>query len=298
MKHTHTSAFSIILSLGITLFLSFTGLYLLEYMVPFSRNIKDIEFASRALYQTYGGVEESLFAVWSGSIWDESTRSYSGNEDFQYTITAMGTQLPPAWQGNSIYASNGNRNIMSESQPIQLLVWKNRITSPSNQIMFRTRIPDINGDGFNETFDATSPDDDLIVWQLSSTTDSIYASGSLISEFDIDNNGLDSSNMYDMWTKNGVKLDGTQEDFWDFYDTNCRGSNECVLKISIIHPLVLSGNGTVVPYLEYRIDTSDPIPLRYAYVEIDGKSQGYSKKLKLAIPQQTTNSAFDFTVFQ
>jgi hypothetical protein len=35
------------------LVLSFTGLYLLEYMIPFSRNIKGIENASQAFYESY-----------------------------------------------------------------------------------------------------------------------------------------------------------------------------------------------------------------------------------------------------
>ena len=294
MKQYNTSWFSIVLALGLTLLLSFTGLYLLEYMVPFSRNIKGIENASKWFYQSYGWIEDALFHTLDGNIWDEYFDGYSGLEDFSYQVTASGTQLPPAGEGNSNFTSN--RNKISQWDSIQLLIWADRLPNTgTDQLILRARIPDLDGDGNNtETFD-TLPDDDIIFWQLSSSTDSLSASWSLIDESDINANGLTN---YRIWNKNGVKLDGTDEDFGPFYNTNCRGVNECVLKISVIHPLILSTNDTVIPYLEYRIDTSSSIPLRYAYIESNGKAYSFTKELKVAIPQQTTNSAFDFTVFQ
>lgn len=292
----NTSWFSIVLALGITLLLSFTWLYLLEYMIPFSRNIKGIENASSAIYQTYWWLEEVLYEVGDGNIWDEPSRSYSWNEDFMYQVTASGTQLPPVNLWNSFYSNS--RNILSQSSPIQLIVWQDRLPAAgTDQIRLRARIPDIDGSGFDETFDSSVPgtNDDILFWQLSSETDSLSASGSLITEFDLNSNALTN---YRFWTENGVRLDGTEQTFGTFYNANCRGANECVLKVSVIHPLILSSNGTSIPYLEYRIDTSASIPLRYSYMDVTGQSQGFTKGFLIAIPQQTTNAAFDFTVFQ
>jgi hypothetical protein len=127
---------------------------------------------------------------------------------------------------------------------------------------------------------------------VTSSSDSISASWSLMRETDINNS------FYQFWNKNGVKLNGVQQNFWTFYNANCTGANECILKVLVIHPLILSTNNTVIPYLEYIINTQRSIPLRYTQLESDGKTFGFTKKFKVAVPQQTTNSAFDFTIFQ
>jgi len=54
----------------------------------------------------------------------------------------------------------------------------------------------------------------------------------------------------------------------------------------------------VFPYLEYQVQTSNAIPLQLPVVVSEGKSSGFSKRLEAAIPQETTNAAFDFTIFQ
>lgn len=281
--------FSIVLALGLTLLLSFTWLYLLEYMVPFSRNIRDVEDASQAYYEWYSGIEDALYALSQNSIgfW---TRVVSWG--FEYTITGTGTVIPAAGLGNSAY--NNSRNKISQDQPIQLLIGKSRLLpgSGNNHIRIRVRIPDLNRDNnYTEAFD-TSPNDDILLWQVTSSSDSISASWSLLRETDID----DSS--YQFWNKNGVKLNGVQQNFWTFYNANCTGTNECILKLLVINPLILSTNNTIIPYLEYIINTQRSIPLRYTQLESDGKTFGFTKKLKVAVPQQTTNSAFDFTIFQ
>jgi hypothetical protein len=55
-----------------------------------------------------------------------------------------------------------------------------------------------------------------------------------------------------------------------------------------------------IPYLEYKIKLNDTykIPLRYSRIKSYGKSYGFQKHLEVKVPQQTTNEAFDFTVFQ
>ncbi len=67
MQYKNTSAFSIVLALGLMLLLSFTGLYLLEYIVPFSRNVKGVENASKAFYQSYAALEEAILQTYSGA---------------------------------------------------------------------------------------------------------------------------------------------------------------------------------------------------------------------------------------
>ena len=101
-------------------------------------------------------------------------------------------------------------------------------------------------------------------------------------------------------TRTGTLLDGTPSNFTAFYVSNCNSAGrECVLKISVINPLVSTLIGSPkIPYLEYRLYSNAVIPLRSAIVSSQGKSYGFSKKLKIQVPQTTTNAAFNFTVFQ
>lgn len=298
-KTQSTHAFSIVLALGLTLLLSFTGLYLLEYMIPFSRNVKWVENASKAFYESYAGIEDALYDASQNEIWYVNSDSFAG---YDYDIDAMGTVLPKSGDGDSWY--DADRNQISQEKPLQILIWRGRLSwgLGSDRIRMSLRIPDLDRDStFDESFD-TSPDDDIIFWQLASQSDVLSASWSLIDETDI-NSTLDvsatpSSTAYEFWQQNGVRLDGTSQQFRGFYNANCVWANECVLKIAVIHPLEGSVSNTSIPYLEYQIITDAPIPLRFSQIESDGSSFGFTKKLKVALPQRTTNAAFDFTVFQ
>jgi hypothetical protein len=57
-------------------------------------------------------------------------------------------------------------------------------------------------------------------------------------------------------------------------------------------------NNTQIPYLEYKITTTNSIPDRYTTISSAGKSHGFQKELSVSIPQKTVNQALDFTVFQ
>lgn len=295
-KTQNTHAFSIVLALWLTLLLSFTGLYLLEYMIPFSRNVKWVENASKAFYESYAGIEDALYDASQNEIWYINSDSFAG---YDYDIDAMGTSLPKAGDGDSWY--DADRNQISQEKPIQILIWRSRLTWGfwSDRIRMSLRIPDLDRDStFDESFD-TSPDDDIIFWQLASQWDVLSASGTLIDESDI-NGVLENADgdPYEFWLQNGVRLDESSQQFRNFYNANCVWTNECVLKIAVIHPLEWSVSNTSIPYLEYQILTDASIPLRFAQIESDGSSFGFTKKLKVAVPQRTTNAAFDFTVFQ
>lgn len=303
MKHQNTLWFSIILAMWLMLVLSFTGLYLIEYMIPFSRSIKGVENASQAFYEGYAWVENSLLSIYSGDIWDDYSDDFIWNQDFAYTVTASWSIIPFDWKWNSEYDSNWNK--ISQNIPISIFLGKNRLhTWWSDRIRFSLRVPDFDGDGNSENLKTSDGDDDIILWQLSSTTDSISSrSGSLITESDINLDIIETSLWSSTSLSEGITLDGTDRSFQWFYNNNSSEcddvNNECVLKISIINPLI-SDNlwSSTIPYLEYQIHTDTVIPLSQSYVTSEGKSYGFTKKLELVIPQQSTSSAFDFTVLQ
>ena len=288
--------FSIVLGLGLMLLLSFTGLYLIEYILPYARSVQGIERASQAYFESYSGIEDSLYAIHTWELWVDSIRTAILPSDYTYTVSANGRILPPFGEGNSEF--DANRNTFSKESPIQLLVWKGRLSSGTERITMNIRVPNFDEDITTiETLDI-SDDDEMILWQLSSPNTTLYTrSGSLIQESDIN-----ASRDINLWSYPWVLWNGTNENFRDFYRRECDDNSpwstqECVLKISLIRDIIASGE-TVLPFLEYKIETSQLIPTRLTRVVSEGKTFGFRKTLKLSVPQRTTNAAFDFTVFQ
>lgn len=299
---SHNSGFSIILAIGLVLLLSLTGLYLIEYTVPFARNIKGVENASQAFYESYSGLEDSLLEIYSDDIWEDhhNDLNWALAQDFWYQVTSSGVLIPIAWKGDSIFDADWNR--VSQDDPISLLVWKNRLnTWWTDRIRFSVRVPDLDTSN-SDDLKTLDGDDDIILWQLSSATESLSSrSWSLVSESDINAGIVEESLWNTVSLSQWVTLDGIDRSFQWFYDNNsspCNDlNNECVLKISIINPLI-EVSDTIIPYLEYQIHIDTVIPLWDSYVRSQGKSYGFSKILELQAPNQSTSSAFDFTVLQ
>jgi hypothetical protein len=98
------------------------GLYLLEYMVPFSRNIKGIEHASQAFYESHSGIEDSLLQVYSGSVGQAHGDSLLASlpQDFGYSVSSSGMLIPAPGEGDSEYDDDWNQ--VSQEQAISLFV--------------------------------------------------------------------------------------------------------------------------------------------------------------------------------
>jgi len=297
-----TSGFSIVFALGLTLLLSLTGLYLVEYMIPFSRNIKGIENASQAFYKSYGWVEQSLYKIYEWDIGGSFSDEFTLDSGIAFTAQWSWSVIPSPWDGTSRYDEDRNR--LSVIEPLQLYIWKNRIPSSGpSRLVFRVRIPDIDGAwGFDEEFDADQ-EDDIVLWQLSSENTSLFASWSLIWESEIELGVTD----YRLWSQNWARLGSSApESFGSFYDSECRWiTQECILRFIVINPLVSSTNEALIPYLEYQFEVSwniwsNPAKIPYPIVRINSQwsTSGFSKNLEVDIPRDAINSAFDFAIFQ
>lgn len=282
------------------LLLSFTGLYVIEHMIPFSRNVKGIENASQAFFESYAGIEEAFYDIYTGDIGDEfqDDLDITQSNDFSYTVTATGSRLPPIgmWQSSL----DSNWNTLSEWNTVQLLIWEGRLNSPlvNNRIRLLRRVPDFDGVSWvtdKDILNTLDGDDEIILWQLSSEDDTLITrSWSLITESDVN-----SSGQTNLWMQWGTKLDGVSDEiFRDFYTSNCSGVwDECVLKILLIRD-IFSTDNRELPFLEYQIRTTANIPTRFSHIGSFGQSSWFGKRLESSIPQETTNSAFDFTIFQ
>jgi hypothetical protein len=305
------NAFSIVLAMILTLIMSLMALYLIDYIIPFSKNVKWIENVSKAYYQAESWIEESLYYL-KNNFWTDNTKTFIATKaiDYESKLVALWTVLPVAWQWNSEFDSDFNRLRIWE--PIQLKVWNNRLVSGDwDDIEFTFRIPDLdNNNNDNEKFDVAINDNFIINWQLISSDWLLNSSWSLITYKDI-NDGFAKkmfqssplfsnslNNDYISWSD----LNNNSDNFQTFYSNKCWAWKECILKMSVINKLeaLFSSKIVPIPYLEWKIylDNWKKIPLRYSQIHSDWKSYWFKKSLDVKIPQQTVNEAFDFTVFQ
>lgn len=299
MKKQNTWWFSIIVAILLVVVMTLLVLYILEYMIPYSKNIKWIENSSNAFYQAESWVEDTLFEIKNrAEITDESTKSFwTTAVDYNYSTVSSGDIIPPVWEWNSWF--DKNYNTISADNPIQLEVWW-LSSSDWNNIGFTFRTPLISNSRGN-----LDPSNIAIInWQLSWNGDTLnaesswiltndFTSGILISELFDGSEANAASINYDDWQI----LDWTLNDFQTFYANNCLWINNCILKMSVINELKTATES--IPYLEYKINfNSNNVPLRFSRIDAQWKSYGFQKSLEVRVPQQTTNEAFDFTVFQ
>ncbi len=294
--------FSIVMAMWIVLLITLLAFMILEYIIPFGRNVKGIENASKAYYQAETWIEQALYSLAKNDTGYSETITNTEVISYNYDLAWEGLVLPPIWEWNSEYASNWN--IIAPGQPIQLEIGNLDTPIDWNTARFHFRIPDIWS-----SEDLAGGTWAIINWQLSSESDSLSASGSwisaeMISDYVDDNDAINMENF--IW----ATLESGDISITDFYNqdvapgiTECGTDRECTLKFSIVNQLILKPvpwftQWVPLPYLEWKFSFSTPVPLRYAWLTSEGTSYGFKKDLEIKVPQQTIVEAFDFTVFQ
>lgn len=297
MKQTKNNKwFSIVFAMGIVLTVSLTITYLLEYVMPYSKDTKWIEFSSNAFYQSSTAVEDALFYVANNNLWDEANDNLeiwwplSITTDMWYDIVARWDTIPPLGEWNSEYDPDWNR--LKLWKPLQLEIgWDSW-----DGWELRFRVPDT---WVGNNIYLKSMTWGIVWWQLSAIDDTLnsWTWANRIQE-NILKTGYNSE--FDVNSKDWVTLENSISTFGTFYGSHCSNTTDkCTLKISVINDLILNNaNSTPIPYLEYRITWMDNAPLRYTQVKATWYSNGFKKDIDIKIPQQTVNEAFDFTVFQ
>ena len=139
-------------------------------MVPFSRNIKGIENASQAFYETYAGVEDVLLEIYSGNVDANHNDPMIGLSDYSYSYTGSSTNIPDFGLGNSEYDNTGAFSIISQARPVSIPIGNNAFGGGTNTFSLTLRVPDIDGDGSPDTLTDRS---DVFLWQISSRSDSL-----------------------------------------------------------------------------------------------------------------------------
>lgn len=294
-------AFSLLVAIWLVLITTLLAFTILEYMIPFWRNIKWVENSTKAYYLANSWIERWLY-FFSNRVWnqirnDTSRVYWASSTDYRFQTTSSWTIIPPPWRWNSDFDNNWNKIWIGD--PIQLSIWYWTITN-IDWLAISFRVPDINNDSIN-TNDLTTWSTHLINWQLLSwnnTLNSINTTTFIRSNI--------NWSFISLRTRQWVLLDWTAQTFEQFFSiNNCSVfDTECILKFSVINDLV-SWSSTL-PYLEWRVSFCNWLPimcpnnwiLRYSIIDSQWKSSGFVRDLNVRVPQKTVSEAFDFTVFQ
>lgn len=300
---------ALIITIMIVMILTIVMIYLLEKIVPAARNVKWIENSNIAYYNGDAAQEQAFLYLRTSTPWTETWVVKSSNQSIGYDmkITASWNIIPASWEWNSHF--DADWNMISPWEPIQFFINDNVNWAETK---FYFKVPNIKNWVTISLSWWTMP---IINWSLTWSGKTMFASWSQIMA--LNNEIFNSMSSWSLTPSlhNRAWLD--LDDIWwtlaDFYNWTSAfiwnvwlwpnwsvcSSYNCVLKFSIVNDLV-STNGEMIPYLEYKIDmwANASIPLQYAIIKTDGYSYGFKKSIKREKLQNMSDAVWDFTVFQ
>lgn len=300
--------FSLVIAIWLIIVISLMAYTILEYILPFSRNIKWVENSTKAYYYANSWIEKWLYYISTRKNKNirKDTKLETSDINNSWTATwylftsySSGTTLPGGWYWDSEFDEAKEWNRVSIWNPIQLSIWYEFLSDASNlKIYIRTPKTDIlrpSLKNMNNLWENIW----YLSWQLTGWTWALNSnSWSTIKSNDINGNDIKISD--EEWEN----LSWNNKKFSDaFSEFKCNNNSvKCILKLSVINDLQTTGltwDWPILPYLEWKIKAdSNKIPLRYSRIEARGKSYNFARDLSIRVPQETVNQAFDFAVFQ
>lgn len=149
---SNRGGFAIFLAMLLTILIVLMGAYLIEKLMPASKDVKGVEHGNVAYYKASSATELALASL-SGSAPGTETGSTMGSltsSGYKLTTVGSGTVIPAVGFGNSEY--DPNWNIVSAGRPIQI-----KLPAGYNPagLQLEFRVPDLDEDGkFGETTDS------------------------------------------------------------------------------------------------------------------------------------------------
>ncbi len=304
MKHSNKNAFSIIMALWLTLLMSLLVLFLLEFIIPYTKNVKGIENSINAYYQAEWAVEEALlhFDKESFSSSQQSSAYSSDAIDSKYDTEIEGNIIPPAGKWNSEFSKD--YNMLSILNGVQLEVWNNRFYGTFWDVKVYLKVPNTSTDSLDlkEWTNAQGQPIHPVWWYLASEGNSLSAvKDSFFEKADVCNSQENNCSGKSFSWKKGKILNGTyagtERDIETYYNNHCWAGSWCQLILLLQHNLETT-TWVFIPALEYEIDFWWNVPLYNATINASWKSSGFQKDLEVTVSQQSWDASTNFAIIQ
>lgn len=294
-------AFAIFLAMLLTILIVLMGVYLIDKLVPASRDVKGVENGNVAYYKASSAIELALLSL-SGANPGTETGSTAGNlvsSGYALSTVGSGTVVPKPGLGNSEFDTDWN--VLTSGKPIQI---KLPVAFKPSDLAFEFRVPDLNrngatgedGGGDSATESLSGGSAQTINWIITGSGDSLVAAASQV----LTANQVNQTASASLATLTGSNLSNTGLTVSAFGTANCAPPVRCSIKFSIIRALETKSS-VAVPYLEYRITSingAGPIPQQWTRITSEGYSRGFKQSRVRNVEQTTVGEALDFTVFQ
>lgn len=116
--------FSIVIAMWLVIFINLIAIWIIDYIIPFSKSTRNIENSIVAYYQANSAIEDALYYLKENNYdaWTQWNIDFSGSiVDNKYNIIALWNEIPASWEWNSEYDLDWNQIAMWN--PIQLEIW-------------------------------------------------------------------------------------------------------------------------------------------------------------------------------
>lgn len=292
-------AFAIFLAMLLTILIVLMGVYLIDKLMPASRDVKGVENGNVAYYKASSAIELALLSL-SGANPGAETGSTAGSlvsSGYSLSTVGSGTVVPRPGFGNSEY--DPNWNVISSGKPVQI---KLPVAYKPSDLTFEFRVPDLNRNGATgEDGNADAATEALsggsaqtINWIITGSGDSLVSAASQV----LTANQVNQTAAISFAALTGSNLSNASASVASFGTANCVSPVRCSIKLSIIRALETKSS-TAIPYLEYRITSAaGTIPQQWTRVVSEGYSRGFKQSRVRNVEQTTVGEALDFTVFQ
>lgn len=307
-------AVALVVVMWIVLVTSLLSLTLMQIIIPFSKSVSGMENSAKAYYMANAWLEEWMLDLKKNlenptytldpktfDLTKNLALAQGENSEMHYTKRTVNHKWknePESWKWDSEFDRDFNQ--ISVWNPIQMdVTWLNL-----SDLKITFKVPKIN----NIVYTLKEDDKCYISWQISSEKWFANSSDAKC----IKRVAIPNSNQNMIETNIQVRLQeyyiGSEKRTVDSnsggtaFNEICPDWTKCTLKFSIANELIweFSNNEINLPYLEWKINYNwtKNYKLRYANIKSTWKSSIYTRDLEIKVPQQTTNEAFDFTVFQ
>lgn len=181
---SNREGFAIFLAMLLTVLIVLMGVYLIDKLVPASKDVKGVEHGNVAYYKAASAVELALSEL-SGNNPGTQTGSSAGNlsgSGYSLSTVGSGTVVPRPGFGNSEY--DDDWNVIAIGRPVQIKLPDGY--RPSD-LRLEFRVPDLNRNGQSGEQGGGEPSEALsgtvaqiVNWSISTTADTLVSASSQV----------------------------------------------------------------------------------------------------------------------